>query len=468
MSNEVQIFHKNSRHYEVTIHPAIKNDLQRDNDLERKKIVLSKLWKYNELDFNADPDNDFYKKIPLSERHNDLIDNKLLFSVYCGLCDYLVTEDRGIHKKSYALWIKDKVFSLIKFNQYIDSLFTKETQFLVSFKNIIHDKISKVCPRPIDEIFDSLKSDYSPNFENWYKKIIREERRGFFIVWNEKSIYWLCLYDDSNIEYSDGIKVSTFKISSKKKWSKEGEKLLRQIIVYAMKSHKKYLYVEVKKWNDFINWLESFWFYNIWDKKWDSSSIVMKKDIFSSEDDRGIIYNYPFYYIWHQTNLFLIPIQSIYSEKLFPEIHSQLQIQLDDNVCWNTIKKSYLSWKNNTKIKKWDLIFFYETSTWKWNKENNMRLISFWVVEETLYTDNNIDAIKFIWKRSVYTAVEITHKASSGIFIINFRYLDELNIKPTYDDLCSNWVLNWPPQSIQSIDRNNYNYLYSLLWSYYR
>lgn len=470
ISEEIKIFHQNAKYFDVLIHPVIIRDLVRDNDIGRKKIVLSKLWKYNQLDFNAEPDNDFYQKIIKSTRHNDIIDDIILFSLFCWACDYLVTEDRWIHKKAYALWIKDNVFSLSKFNQYINSLFSKQSAPLDAFKNIIHDKISNISPRPIDEIFDSLKNDY-PGFEDWYRKIIREERRGFFITWNwpqgEKLIYGLWIYDTANVEYLDGIKISTFKISSKKKWSKEGEKLLRQIIVYAMQS-KKNLYIEVKKWNDFIDWLISFGFYIVWEKKDDTSSLVLKKDVFPVEVDRWLIENYPFYYFGEETGIFIIPIQSRFSEKLFPEIHSQLQIQLEDNVCGNTIKKSYLSRKNNKKMKRGDLIFFYETATWWWISENNMTLISVWVIEETLYTEEEIEAIKFIWKRSVYTLDEIQEMTRWWVFIINFRYLDELSTKPSFPQLISQSILKWPPQSIQEINKAHYNYLKSLLWSYYQ
>ncbi len=467
ISDEVKLFHQNAQYFDMVIHPHIIKDIERDDDLERRNIILSKLWKYNQLDFHAEPDIDFYKNISKSTKHNDTIDNTILYSLFCWACDYLVTEDRGIHKKAYTLWVKDKVFSLAKFNQYIDSLFSIQPTRLDAFKNIIHDKISNISPRPTDEIFDSLKADY-PEFEDWYRKIIREERRGFFIVWTKNLIYGLCLYDNNNDDYSDGIKVSTFKISARKKWSKEGEKLLRQIMVYAMQNQKKFLYIEVKKWNDFIDWLLWFGFYIVWDKKDDLSSLVLKKDIFPTTNDRWLVNNYPFYYFWENTNIFLIPIQSKFSEKLFPEIHSQLQLHIEDNVCWNTIKKSYLSWKNNKKIKHGDLIFFYESSTWWWIQENNMTLISVWVVEEMLYTDNEIDAIKFIWKRSVYTAEEIHRIAKWGVFIINFRYLDELKIKPNLWELIDQSVLKWPPQSMQNIDKVHYNYLKSLLWSYYQ
>lgn len=467
ISEEVKKFHQSTIFFDVVVHPFIIYDIERDSNVERKNVALSKLWKYNKIDFNAEPDSDFYKNIKKPIKHNDAIDDRILFTLFCWACDYLVTEDRGIHKKAYILWIKDKVFSLEKFNQYISSLFPVDVLSLDSFKNIIHDKIAKISPRPIDEIFDTLKGDY-PDFENWYKRIIREERKWFFIVWEENLIYGLCLYDEKNPEYADGIKISTFKVSAKKKWSKEGEKLLRQMMVYAMQNQKAFLYIEVKKDNDFIDWLLTFWFYRVWDKIGDVESVVLKKDIFPPQTDKGVVNNYPFYYFWENTNIFLIPIQSRFSEKLFPEIHSQLQLQIEDNSCWNTMKKSYLSWKNNKKMKEWDIVFFYETATGWWIAENNMRIISIWVVEETLYTQDHIDAIKFIWKRSVYTAEEIQAKALDWTFILNFRHLDELFIKPNFNELCQNWILNWAPQSILSINREYYGYLKTLLWSYYQ
>lgn len=465
---EVQKFHKLSKYFDFFVHPYISQDLNKDKDKKRKDIIKSKLWKYNVSDFSRQPDESYYSIISKPKKDNDRIDDNLLFAVKNIACDYLVTEDRWIMSKSFKLGIENKVFSIKKFNEYIESLYDPDKK-LDSINNVTHDRIYNVDSTASDQIFDSLKEDYYW-FEEWYKKIVAEGRKWFFILWGDKRwILWLCLYDDHNDDYLDWIKICTFKVSEIKKWNKSWELLLRQMFLYAMSEKRRYLYVEVKKEKEFfIEWLKSFGFYILWDKHWDSDSFVLKKDIFYPSQDKWIIFNYPFFYFDDQVNIFLIPIQSKFSSKLFPDLHSQLSINLDDNICWNTIKKSYLSKKNNKQIKKWDLVFFYETWTWKWIKEKNYSIISFWIVDDILYTDDEITATLFISKRSVYSLSEIRDITKWGAFIINFRYFDSLKNPINYDTLLLNKILNWAPQSITKLNRESFPFIKKHLWSYYQ
>lgn len=469
VSSDIQEFHKLSKNFDVFVHPKVFSDINNDRDEERKNIIKSKIQKYQILDFKLEPDDSYYLVVKYPQKTNDAIDDNLLFTVEKGVCNYLVTEDRGIYSKALALGIVDKVFSVASFNEFIRSQFSTENNFS-SLKGVTHDFVHNIALDTHDEIFDTLKEDY--NFDFWYKnKVIDQHRKGFFIL-SDHHISALCLYDENNMEYKNAIKISTFKVSEKIKWQKRWELILRQIIMHWISMRKQNLYIEVKNNKIFfINWLLSFWFESIWSKKGDTDSTVLRKNIMPVESDNGIVKNYPYYFFWEDTNIFLIPIQSQYATKLFPNSSDQLSLNVEDNVCWNTIKKSYLSNKKITSFKKWDLIFFYLTWTWKSSKyDNNQRLISFGVIDDFLYTRDLSEAISFIWKRSVYTIKEIEKMVETWISIINFRYCDDFKSKLTYEMLLQENIINWPIQSILKIENKNKAIILfkKFLWYYYR
>lgn len=88
-------------------------DIERDKDVERQKIILSKLEKYEHLDNYAEPTDDFLSRLKNS-KINDLIDNRQIFQLFESDVDYFVTEDRGIHSKSQLLGLDSSVLDILK------------------------------------------------------------------------------------------------------------------------------------------------------------------------------------------------------------------------------------------------------------------------------------------------------------------------------------------------------------------
>jgi len=90
------------------------------------------------------------------------------------LIDFLVTEDRDLHKDASTKDLDDRV------------LLVEEA--LRIFNNYIN-KDTRIAPLPLkqeyvrnlnyeDLIFDSLKEEYMPEFEGWFKKISKEDRKS--------------------------------------------------------------------------------------------------------------------------------------------------------------------------------------------------------------------------------------------------------------------------------------------------
>ena len=90
---------------EVFVHPHIRHDIERDKDEKRKKHRLLTLRRYNEIPDVPDLLEQIASKWPEPEHSNCWVDNHLLSCVFLGICDYLVTEDAGIHKKARHLGV---------------------------------------------------------------------------------------------------------------------------------------------------------------------------------------------------------------------------------------------------------------------------------------------------------------------------------------------------------------------------
>ena len=104
----------NSLKVEILLHPESIEEIKRDRNEDRKKVMRSKIHTYPLLESPPDPnkDVDFLNVVGYSTKPNECVDNALLYSVYRDAVDFLITEDGGMYKKATRLGIKDRVLSL--------------------------------------------------------------------------------------------------------------------------------------------------------------------------------------------------------------------------------------------------------------------------------------------------------------------------------------------------------------------
>jgi predicted nucleic acid-binding protein len=205
---------------EVIIHPSSLEDLQKDIDEERKKIMSSKIRAYPFLKTPPNPKNDvsYLNIVGNNAGCNDEIDNIILYSVYRDAADFLITEDRGIHKKASKLGIIDRILLI--------------DEALLLFKNYIHtDNI--IAPPALknefvynlkyeDPIFDTLKEEY-PGFDYWFKKISREGRKSWVYYRKDRSLGAVLIYkiEDETIDANPSLpkkrrlKIATLKVADR-------------------------------------------------------------------------------------------------------------------------------------------------------------------------------------------------------------------------------------------------------------
>ena len=97
---------------QIFIHEASKLDIARDNDTERRQIILSKIDKFPLLDGIELPEKDVLEATYGSIKSpNDLVDVTLLYTLHeIDAVDFLITQDRGLHERARQVNIADRVF----------------------------------------------------------------------------------------------------------------------------------------------------------------------------------------------------------------------------------------------------------------------------------------------------------------------------------------------------------------------
>ncbi|MCI5122518.1 MAG: N-acetyltransferase, partial [Candidatus Electrothrix sp. AUS4] len=98
----------------LLVHPGSRDDIERDRDITRREISLSRFKKYSLLSPPpAPPTEDELASYHLKQDdENDRVDNEILFSIFRNAANILVTEDRGLHRKANRMGLSDRVHYL--------------------------------------------------------------------------------------------------------------------------------------------------------------------------------------------------------------------------------------------------------------------------------------------------------------------------------------------------------------------
>ncbi|NOQ23941.1 MAG: hypothetical protein GQ564_01140 [Bacteroidales bacterium] len=415
---------------------AIPKDIERDKDIERRKVILSKLEKYERLDNCAEPSQDFLSKIK-NEKINDQIDNRQLFQLHKGYVDYFITQDKGIHKKSKIFGINK---SVLEVSQVLSLL---EEQFTIKIPShpILREHSLREIEKYFDtEFFDGLKTDYGVDaFNSWLQKCIRNDRKCYSLI-VDKSLQALLIYNVENVEdhqllniFEKALKICTLKVSYDAFGIKLGELFLNKMFEYCINQNLKYLYLTVyEKHSQLIQLLNKFGF-----KRQDFvnpeglSEIrmikCMDKEKIRTESNTKQIH--PFYYDSENVNKFVIPIRPEFYGTLFKDGKLRPPTLFDsapdsiNEIQGNTILKAYISNTKNKKLKSGDLLFFYSSKT-------NKVIEPVGVLESAQRVNNFDDLWRIVQKKTVFSQEKLDEMLleKGELHVIIFRlitYMDK-------------------------------------------
>lgn len=152
--------------YTKVIHPFSVEEIERYKDPETHEVMAVKLEAYEQLKTVKEPDQEFLSRFRISEVGiNDHVDNCLLYEVFLGRVDLLLTEDVKLRKKAEQVGIGDKVLSINQFIGNATAAHPEQKEY-----NVLSVKQCPLANLDIsDPFFNSFKRDYK-EFVSWYHK----------------------------------------------------------------------------------------------------------------------------------------------------------------------------------------------------------------------------------------------------------------------------------------------------------
>lgn len=443
-----------SSKHQLLIHPATLLDINRDKNPERKRIIQSRLAKYQKLELPPELDDKLEKSLfGISKKENDSVDNLILYAVHSNCVHWLITEDRGIHKKAKNIGEDERVLTV---DQAIISLDEDDHEELNLYPNI--QDVPCHTLNLEDSFFDSLRTGYD-KFDKWFNNQCAKTGRHAWVWLEPRDIQAICIYksEEDPIVTSDNqglpgktLKLCTFKVS--KLGYKIGELLLKQAFNHAIDNKYEYVYatVEPDKHKILEDLLQDYGFYllGIDTKGRDYVYVkVFPKNTPRTDDDplEYAIKYYPYIKIDHNA-IYLVPIQPRYHKVLFPELEPQPDLfGAEPTSAGNAIKQAYLCKSPVKSINPGDILFFYRTN-------DAMAVTTYGVVDQFHIEQDPEKIFQWVSKRTVYTMEEIRRMSGSDIKVILFRFIRHLKSPVNYNRLKELGIVKGPIQSIIKLD----------------
>ena len=417
--------------FDKCVHPLSIEEISGHQDAIVVKTMKIKIANYNLLK-TVSADDQLITKIRQSDKsRNDFIDTSILNEVYNNRVDYLITEDRGIHRKANFLGCSEKVFK-------IDAFLEKCIAENPELKNYQVLAVKKEYFGNInlnDVFFDSFKQDYT-EFGNWFNK--KADNISYICVTDGDVKAFLYLKQEDNNEiYNDiqpsfpqkkRLKIGTFKVTST--GYKLGERFLKVIFDNALQYNVEEIYVTIFNKRDeqlrLIYLLED-WGFKHWGTKTTDNGIeqVFVRDCKPLPNIQQPKLTFPS--VSKNTTKWIVPIYPEYHTELFPDsiLNNESPQNFTENEPYrNAIKKVYISRSINRNLNSGDLVLFYRTGGHYAGVVSTIGVVD--NIETNIRDENHF--IELCRKRSVFDNTELKKywnwNKNNRPFVVNFLYID--------------------------------------------
>jgi predicted nucleic acid-binding protein len=417
--------------FDKCVHPLSIEEISGHQDAIVVKTMKIKIANYNLLK-TVSADDQLIIKIRQSDKsRNDFIDTSILNEVYNNRVDYLITEDRGIHRKANFLGCSEKVF---KIDAFLEKCIA-ENPVLKNYQVLAVKKEYFGNINLNDVFFDSFKQDYT-EFGNWFNK--KADNITYICVTdgNVKAFLYL-KQEDNNEIYNDiqpsfpqkkRLKIGTFKVTST--GYKLGERFLKVIFDNALQYNVEEIYVTIFNKRDeqlrLIYLLED-WGFKHWGTKTTDNGIeqVFVRDCKPLPNIQQPKLTFPS--VSKNTTKWIVPIYPEYHTELFPDsiLNNESPQNFTENEPYrNAIKKVYISRSINRNLNSGDLVLFYRTGGHYAGVVSTIGVVD--NIETNIRDENHF--IELCRKRSVFDNTEIKKywnwNKNNRPFVVNFLYID--------------------------------------------
>ena len=451
----LNIFRRYGHH--IFIHPASLKDINNDQNVQRRAVILSKLKGYPLIELPPKLTDDFLSLMGASSSSNEINDNEILFAIQKNAADFLITEDIGLQKKAVRVNLEDRVLSIDSALGYFEDLYARD----VPKHSLLREDFLRNLD--VDEpFFDSLKKDYGDfDFRKWFKEKSIEDRKCWVYHEDNKIKALLMLKEENEpidtlvpIPARRRLKIATLKVDLS--GFKMGELFLKMAFQYCIRNQifETYLTHFRKDDDALINLIENYGFETAGFLKKNNEEVFIKKLIHAGNKLSPLEISKKYYPSFRDSpdiKKFLVPIIPEFHDRLFPDLR-QRQMKITEyseiNIPGNAIRKAYLSGSAIKKIRAGDILVFYRSHDQK-------AVTAIGVVDqEPVHTKEAEEVLRIVGKRSVYLYDEIKKMTQKPVLVTMFRHHLFL---PNPLDLSYLRQHDIPvPQSIIELDHNQY------------
>ena len=407
---------------QVLVHELISDDIQRDRQEERKRWTSVVLAKYPVL--SPYPGIAPEQKLLIGDAprgSNAWVDDHLLTAVARDAVDYLVTEDRGMHRKAARLAIGERVLFVIDALTIVRGLFPAFSPTPPAVARVpLHSLDAS------DPIFDGFRSDYLGTFDAWLSNAKRLDRPAWVVWGDSHRIAALCIIkEETSGEFGlrgKVLKICTFKVADQYHGFRFGELLLKPVFRYLVDN--KYDRVFVTSFEKHVHLVAMFadFGFRTLEERTSLGELVLERSVGPQGDDVDLgpaefcLRFSPLFPSWKGT-VWLVPIRPVFEAILFPERQTQGDFFGGTHPFGNGIRKAYLCHSGTTSLAAGDVLAFYRSV-------DTQAVVSLGTVDSVMRSEVSNEITRFVARRTVYTASQIDHMCLEGaVLAIQFRQL---------------------------------------------
>lgn len=417
-------------HYEKCVHPATVAEIDKLENQTTREAMKVKLDSYNVLRTVAPlcPEIEAVA-LEFDTTVNDTVDTQLLNEVFSDRVDFLITEDRKLHRKAERAGIGQRVFTIDDFLEKIIA----EHPTLVDYPipSVSQEYFGNIDVR--SDFFDSFREDYD-GFDRWFNRksdqVAYVSRSGDEIV----AFLYLKVEDESEpygnitptFRPAKRLKVGSLKV--RLNGFKIGERFVKIIFDNAVRFNVDQVYVTLFRkrieQDALVNLLTDFGFVHSGVKESRSGEEeIYVRDLKQAASKDNPRLTYPF--LSSSAAKFIVPIWPDYHTKLFPDSILRTESPVDfveHEPFRNAIVKAYVSRSWERRLNCGDAIVFYRTGGYYKGVATTLGIVE--SVEDGIRSFDEF--VLACGKRSVFDSEELraqwNHNPRNHPFVVNFLY----------------------------------------------